>query len=597
MIEEGFSLGDSDFTNIQDDFSLGNATEDSFALPSSTPKKSFEKRTPEVERIYKLLKIDDKKDAKQDWKEYFKSNVEIFTVAGKNYYETLNENEFKDFEKKCEQWIGEAHENWIQIENQGKIENLTDALHALISIFRTSAATEDFTKKIRHNLSSHLNTLLAQKVNDGILEISEILELQETAVRIHLVQNSDSGKKSVVDWINRHKEKEGFAIESFSETFVRLVSELPELERLNTEATKEKLFAEYKKLAEINNQVSSDKVSLEKNELYPQMCNLLAQKNLLVDNVSFYTENFFNAEKALGKFNFSLPIVAQEYYYLKGTAHNLYHFSENQWNDFVRKNEIIKESDASVVFIMGTEKASDVLEIAALLEENPNMALSRIRAGDVETFLLHIRQIDMAKKLSAIKEALKNDTDILVQGVVNLLRGKDSQSDETEDEASPADSLLPLIESGASAEEIVSYLLRRKQYENLNRKILSPGTKDHRELENYLVSSGFSFIKICMNYLHQFPAENNALAYKNMYETYADYVLSKLVSENDFMTFLYVFKPVLEEIDKTEYLSADFIKKFDEIETQMMEMPDDEKTSQQTEVENKPKKSFLWFKK
>ena len=110
--------------------------------------------------------------------------------------------------------------------------------------------------------------------------------------------------------------------------------------------------------------------------------------------------NFFEKEKAAFKGNFSLPHSDEEYYYYKGTAKNLYQLTETQWNELVRLENFKKEDDASVAFIMGTEKAITINGIAKLLEDNPNMALTRIRAGDVETYLSHIGQLQMSKKLS-----------------------------------------------------------------------------------------------------------------------------------------------------------------------------------------------------
>ena len=99
------------------------------------------------------------------------------------------------------------------------------------------------------------------------------------------------------------------------------------------------------------------------------------------------------------------------------------------------------------------------------------------------------------------------------------MRGIDPTKETKKSEENSSDILAPLIERNASIQEIVSYLLRRKQFENLNKKILDSSATDHIELENYLLSKGFSFVKICMNYLHEFKKENNATVYKNMYET------------------------------------------------------------------------------
>ena len=246
---------------------------------------------------------------------------------------------------------------------------------------------------------------------------------------------------------------------------------------------------------------------------------------------------------------------------------------------------------------MGTAKASTISNIATLLEENPNMALSRIRAGDVETYLSHIGQLKMANMLSAKKEELKNDTDILVKTVVSLLRGVDYSNEADEEETvNESDSLIPLIERKASAEEIVSYLLRRKQFEKLNNRILSKESIEHKELEQYLFNIGFTFTKICFNYLKEFLDESNAAVYKNMYETYARYILNLLVTQNDSKTFVYVFKPLLDISKTAGLLSDSFINDFNEVEKSMLDALADEENAFIDNKKNKSKKSIFGFK-
>lgn len=571
-------------------------------LADSTPAISHEAgkeeiiESNEVEEIYTLLRIAEKPE-KLDFKEYFKSNPEIFKIAGVDYYKPLSQPQYETFEKKCSNLILQANKKWRSVSYNYKIADLDDALGTLKSIFRNEASTRAYSLEIKRVLNEHLKSLLKQKLDDGILEVSEIAELMELAISIHLISDSEKGRKAIFDWIRNTQKKVHFVIEDFRETFSRLVSQKQKIERLNVAPCLKKLFEDYKKLSFLNSQINDDVKENTDSDLYSQMTLLLQDKNLLIDNVLFYKEDFFEKIKKEFVGNFALPHTNEDFYYYKGTAKNLYHLSEEQWNEFIRVENLKKEGDASLAFIMGTEKASTISDIANLLEENPNMALSRIRAGDVETYLLHIGQLEMAKKLSSIKEILKNDTDVLVQSVVNLLRGIDSSTMQNDEEISSSDSLLPLIEAEASPQELVSYLLRRKQFENLNKKILSPKSNEHSELEKYLFSKGFSFIKICMNYLHKFPKENNALAYKNMYGTYANYVLSSLVEENDYITFITVFKPILEEIDKNEYLSSTFIEKYKESENLMMLRLNEEKTAYTNKTVSKPKKSFFGFRK
>ena len=107
-------------------------------------------------------------------------------------------------------------------------------------------------------------------------------------------------------------------------------------------------------------------------------------------------------------------------------------------------------------------------------------------------------------------------------------------------------------------------------------------------------------MKLCMNYLHEFPEENNALGYKNMYENYADYVLSELsenINSNDAITFIYIFKPILEETKNKNFLSIDFMNNFSEIEKSMTEKLGEEENNFSKKQEIKPKKSFFSFRK
>lgn len=553
--------------------------------------------TNEIDEIYSLLKISEKPE-KIDFKEYFKSNPKIFKLAGVDYYKALTPEQYLRFEKKCEQLISQAKGRWNTPKLNYKIAELDDALGTLKSIFRTDAATNAYTLEIKRNLNNQINSFLKQKIKDGILEISEIKELYEIAVSIHLVSDSEAGKKSILNWIKNAQERKHFIIESYSETFVRNVREnKTPFERFDTDVCKQNLFEEYKNLAELNTQLTGISLKTDK-ELFDEMNELLLNERLFIDNVQFYKDNFFEKEKQNFKGNFSLPHNDEDFYYYKGTAKNLYYFTEEQWNEFIRIENLRKEDDASVAFIMGTAKAVTLSTLATLLEENPNMALSRIRAGDVETYLSHIGQLQMANMLSAKKEELKNDTDILVQTVVALLRGADfSREEDEEEDVNESDSLIPLIEREASIQEIVSYLLRRKQFEKLNKKILSNESVEHKELEKYLFENGFTFQKLCFNYLNEFLEENNAPVYKNMYETYARYVLNLLISQNDSKTFVSVLKPLLTASKTAGIISVSFMNEFAEQEKTMLIALSDEEKAFIENKKNKTKKSIFSFKK
>ncbi|MDO5773992.1 MAG: hypothetical protein Q4P16_06760 [Spirochaetales bacterium] len=602
MDDEIFSLGDS-FEN--DEFSLGDLSiEDDkngdFSLGEQRidEHKYNETDLSDLQKVYDKLQIKDK-DPRLSWEDFFKRNAGIFVLLGKKDFQIPTDSEINNFKKKMEQWINSAHKNWIDAENQHKTENLTEALQEVLNIYKKLSGSPDYAKyyikEIKKNLSSQLSSVLKQKVKDGILELSEVLELYDIAVSDCLISDSARGMKSVLDWIKKKQENLGFKIESFQETFVRNTKHKSSFERFDTDLCKRNLFNEYKILFELSERVNDISASKTDSELYDEMYKLLVQGNLFVDNVRLYDNDFFSKEKNSGKYNFALPLNDEYFYYLKGTAIHTYQFSDSQWNDFIRIQNIKKDDDAPVAFIMGTEKASTIAGIANLIEDNPNMALSRIRAGDLETYLRHIGQIGLAETLSSKREELKNDTDILVQTTVALLRGVDFSKQNEGKEEKSTDSLLPLIEAGVSPSEIVAYLLRRKQFESLNKRILSPDSKEHKELEHYLLQNGFSLQKICMNYLHQFSDENNAQAYKRMYEVYAKYVLDFLFNKNDFVTFINVLEPVLVEGKNSEVLSEKFLTDYEEKKFSMSRKFDEYKNSFLENQNIKPKKSIFKF--
>ena len=590
-LEEEIFLAD---TNDSSDIFLAN-DEDDFV---NKVQNRDVPESNEIDEIYSLLKISEKPE-KVEFKEYFKSNPKIFKIAGVDYYKALSPEQYLQFEKKCERLISQAKGKWNTPKLNYKIAELDDALGTLKSIFRTEAATNAYNKEIRRNLLYQLYGSFKEKAKDKILEVSEMQELIDTAFSIHLI-NAESERKQIIEWIKKECKEHNCSIEYFQQSFIRYVKNRTPFERFNTDLCKQNLFDEYKKLAELNSRLQGVSLKTDK-ELFDEMYQFLLSEDLFIDNVQFYKENFFEKEKQNFKGNFSLPHNDEDFYYYKGTAKNLYYFTEEQWNEFIRIENLRKEDDASVAFIMGTAKAVTLSTLATLLEENPNMALSRIRAGDVETYLSHIGQLQMANMLSAKREELKNDTDILVQTVVALLRGVDfSDEKEEEEEVKETDSLIPLIERKASSQEIVSYLLRRKQFEKLNKKILSNETVEHKELEKYLFENGFTFLKICLNYLNEFLDESNASVYKNMFETYATYVLSKLTENKDLNTvvaFTFVFKPILEKSKTLNLLSQNFIEMYAENEKSMAEKFREEECNYIKQQNQKSKKSFFGFRK
>ena len=577
-----------------------NDSSDIFFADDST-EKNQERQTSintnkyEVDDVYSLLKIAEK-DEKTDFKVYFRDNPEIFKIANVDYFETLTPEQYAQFETKCEQLIVQAKAIWNSPKLNYKIAELDDALGTLKAIFRTEVATNSFIKQLRHQLSLQLYGSFQEKAKDKILEVSEIKELIDTAYTIHLIKPESDGKQ-IIEWIKKECEKNNCIIEAFQQTFIRHTKDKSKLKRLDTEFCKNKLFIEYKNLYNLSLQLNMTDDKKTDSELYEEMYQSLIHENVLLNNIQIYIDDFYDVEKNEGKYNFALALNDEYYYYLKGTAIHTYQFTENQWIDFTRKQGLKKTDDASVAFIMGTEKTSTITGLAKLLEDNPNMALSRIRAGDVETYLSHIGQLQLSKMLSAKKEELKNDTDLLVQTVVALLRGielQDKQDDE--EEVNETDSLIPLIERKATPQEIVDYLLRRKQFERLNKKIISHDTNEHKELENYLSQIGFSFQKICLNYLNEFTEENNASVYKNMYETYAKYILESLLLQNDEITILNVLKPILSNGKNMGLISDTLMNEFRDSEQKLIKKLNDDKTTFLENQKMKKKKSFFSFK-
>jgi hypothetical protein len=85
-----------------------------------------------------------------------------------------------------------------------------------------------------------------------------------------------------------------------------------------------------------------------------------------------------------------------------------------------------------------------------------------------------------------------------------------------------------------------------------------------------------------------------------MYENYAAYVLSKLsenVNANGAITFICVFKPILEKSKNKNLLSQNYMNKFSEVEKEMLKKLGEEENNFSKKQEAKPKKSFFGFRK
>lgn len=488
----------------------------------------------EIQKIYEILQINEK-PVQVEFEEYLKSNSEIFKILGTGYFKVPTKEQFQTFEKNSKKWISIAHKNWSEIENQRKLEDLENALGTLISIFKYEAKAESYVKEIKKRAQEPLQAVLHQKIKDGILSIDEIQEIIEIAVSRHLVQDN----KKVIPWLTKLACEEfkfsQFAIEPFEESFAHFVASKPELSRLDTKRCENELFLEYKRLFRINAQVYGEEKHEDENELFKNMLDLLISQKLLVSHLDFFVSDFFEPEKQNKKdrYNFSLPLDNEYFYFLKGTALNIYDFSPSEWENFANKENLRPVSDSTVAFIMGKNKAS-ISEIPDLLEKNPEMAAERILAGDLETYFSHLGNYDYAKKIENLKFDFGKDKSELVSSVVNFLRGnlKNQAKLPEENQKSNSDLIENLIEEKASLKKIVSFVVKNKNDESLINEILS------EDFEQNLKSN---YTKFLLNLLNELLKEIDIAQYKFAFVKVAEKVQQILTEKQDFITFACVF--------------------------------------------------------
>lgn len=598
--EEEFYLGNS---YDDSEFFLGNSAEDFYlgntAAPSDEPASDGDEDYQELLEIYELLKIG-AKPFKVEFEEYFKDNPEIFKVADTSYFKTLSENEYKAFEKKCDKFVGIAHKNWIDIENQRKLEDLEKALNTLKSIFRQPAKTESYIEEIKRTLKAHLNAALRQKLKDGILEVSEIQELMEIAVSIRLIPDSEAGRISILNSIKSANERNIFKIESFEETFVRIVSEKNKIERMNTDTVRSNLFKEFKSLSDINNYVLANKTTKTDEELFEDMCQLLTDNNLLISNIELFMLDFLEVEiERKGEFYFRVPLNNDYYYYLKGTAVNKYELTEDQWRQITMIRNIRKESDFTVAFIMGYKKESSVVGISKLLQENPETSFSRILAGDLETYFTHIGRKNIANKISKLKEAYKSNQDELVTGVVNLLNTEigDTSNEPISSDNKEKVSLDSLVKKESGIKELVLFVVKHKEDEKLYSELSSESVSVER-IQALLTAKQkkYSYTKFLLNVLYELLLENDISQYKYAFIKIATKIQELLKDKEDFATFMKVYVPIVNAAVKNNIISSsDEIDGFLEIEKLMNQIFDSEYETQNNKTKKKSK--FGLFKK
>lgn len=598
--EEEFYLGNS---SDDSEFFLGNSAEDFYlgntAAPSDEPASDGDEDYQELLEIYELLKIG-AKPFKVEFEEYFKDNPEIFKVADTSYFKTLSENEYKAFEKKCDKLVGIAHKNWIDIENQRKLEDLEKALNTLKSIFRQPAKTEAYIEEIKRTLKAHLNAALRQKLKDGILEVSEIQELMEIAVSIRLIPDSEAGRISILNSIKSANERNIFKIESFEETFVRIVSEKNKIERMNTDTVRSNLFKEFKSLSDINNYVLANKTTKTDEELFEDMCQLLTDNNLLISNIELFMLDFLEVEiERKGEFYFRVPLNNDYYYYLKGTAVNKYELTEDQWRQITMIRNIRNESDFTVAFIMGYKKESSVVGISKLLQENPETSFSRILAGDLETYFTHIGRKNIANKISKLKEAYKSNQDELVTGVVNLLNTEigDTSNEPISSDNKEKVSLDSLVKKESGIKELVLFVVKHKEDEKLYSELSSESVSVER-IQALLTAKQkkYSYTKFLLNVLYELLLENDISQYKYAFIKIATKIQELLKDKEDFATFMKVYVPIVNAAVKNNIISSsDEIDGFLEIEKLMNQIFDSEYETQNNKTKKKSK--FGLFKK
>lgn len=598
--EEEFYLGNS---SDDSEFFLGNSAEDFYlgntAVTNDEPASDGDDDYQELLEIYELLKIG-AKPFKVEFEEYFKDNPEIFKVADTSYFKTLSENEYKAFEKKCDKLVGIAHKNWIDIENQRKLEDLEKALNTLKSIFRQPAKTEAYIEEIKRTLKAHLNAALRQKLKDGILEVSEIQELMEIAVSIRLIPDSEAGRISILNSIKSANERNIFKIESFEETFVRIVSEKNKIERMNTDTVRSNLFKEFKSLSDINNYVLANKTTKTDEELFEDMCQLLTDNNLLISNIELFMLDFLEVEiERKGEFYFRVPLNNDYYYYLKGTAVNKYELTEDQWRQITMIRNIRNESDFTVAFIMGYKKESSVVGISKLLQENPETSFSRILAGDLETYFTHIGRKNIANKISKLKEAYKSNQDELVTGVVNLLNTEigDTSNEPISSDNKEKVSLDSLVKKESGIKELVLFVVKHKEDEKLYSELSSESVSVER-IQALLTAKQkkYSYTKFLLNVLYELLLENDISQYKYAFIKIATKIQELLKDKEDFATFMKVYVPIVNAAVKNNIISSsDEIDGFLEIEKLMNQIFDSEYETQNNKTKKKSK--FGLFKK
>lgn len=561
---EEYFLGDSEDPT---EFFLGDVSSQNETTSNERLEDSQEYQ--ELLSVYEGLKIADHPRCKGDssslqdmFQEYFKDNPDIFIIAGSDYYKPLNESEYLLFEEKCDRLINTAHKYWISIENQSKLEEITAALNTLKAIFRQPAKTNAYSNEIKRLLRAHLNAVLNQKIRDKILEVSEIKEILEIAISIHLIPDTVSGRNIILSAIQKATEKKIFKIESFEETFIRLVSSRDKIERLDTDTVRSNLFKEYKSLAEISSQVLADSKLVNDTELFEDMCQLLSDNNILVSNTELFIRDFFEPEiQKKGEFYFSVPIPSEYYYYIKGTAINIYQLTEEQWHQLCFIRNIRVDTETTVAFIMGNHKESSLKGISQLLSDNSDMAASRILAGDLETFFTHIGGIgkQIAPQIKQLKLAYKTNNQELVDGVVNILNQfVDGEISENPSAPKESETIGKLITEEADIKDIVRFIIENKSDEVLIKELVRESEIKERIISLfYSKKKKYSYTQFLMNIMYELLLLSDISQYKFSFINIAISVQKDLLAKNDYLTFVCVYSRIIEKAVTDKIISEE----------------------------------------
>lgn len=596
-------MSDDDFTLgtfiVDDDFSLGEIKfepkEEAEDVPSEKTNLYSDEEKNEVRHIYELLVSG--KSPKVKFKEYFHTNVNIFEVAGKEPFECLTNEEYNKFCEKVDRWIAIANLIWLRTdEEKQKIVELNDALEELKGIFQYEKLTKDYSNAIKKYLINELaRNIYSKFYKDNILDISELLDSMDYAISIKYTTDRETARKTVTSLIQKFKEKYNFSIESFEETFLQNLQKKEKIELLNTESTKQKLFKEYKPLAELNSQVSLEKLP-DDEELYEEMNSLLSENNILIPNTDFFIIDFLEPEieRQIGHYDFNYPINTEYYYYLKGTALNIYQLTDEQWREISLIRNITPEDAATVAFIMGDKKESSISGIATLIKENPENAYSRIMAGDLETYFTHIGRKSIATKISSLKEAYKSNVHELVTGVVNLLAPVMEVHSEP---PKSGKSFSELIKRETNIKNIVRFVVEHKSEEVLYNELLTNSfTFERLQTIFSAKEKKYTYIKFLLNVLNELLVEPDINQYKFAFIKIANKIQNMLIEKDDYISFLLIYSVIINKALNQQILcNYGDIEKFSESYEMMKQKYDAE--YENLNPKTKKKSMFSLFKK